>query len=136
MKTGTLIGYVVCAVIGVAFVRSCNKNLLKDYSHPRAVKTGMVNGLSSTNLESDVEARLVLKLIKDVDKYAETHTGDEVDKFFQNTLNKSSIGEVNRTRLKVAWKRLKQDNGDEIERIRQFQQDIQHSILETLKGNF
>lgn len=96
----------------------------------------MVNGLSSTNLESDVEARLVLKLIKDVDKYAETHTGDEVDKFFQNTLNKSSIGEVNRTRLKVAWKRLKQDNGDEIERIRQFQQDIQHSILETLKGNF
>ena len=38
MKTGTLIGYVVCAVIGVAFVRSCNKNLLKDYSHPRAVK--------------------------------------------------------------------------------------------------
>ena len=135
MKTGTLIGYVVCAVIGVAFVRSCNKNLLKDYSHPRAVKREG-NGLSSNNLESDAEARLVVKLIKDAGKYAETHTRDEFDKFFQNTLNKSSIGEVNRTRLRVAWERLKQDNGDEIERIHQFQQDIQDCIAETLKGYF
>lgn len=131
----TILFYIVMMILGVAFFARANK-----YLTPRAVKTGLVKRAKinpkASSLESDVEARLVLKFIKDVDKYAETHTGDEVDKFFQNTLNKSSIGEVNRTRLKVAWKRLKQDNGDEIERIRQFQQDIQHSILETLKGNF
>lgn len=67
-------------ILGVAFFARANK-----YLTPRAVKTGLVKRAKinpkASSLESDVEARLVLKFIKDVDKYAETHTGDEVDKF-------------------------------------------------------